>query len=174
MTTTQNTQLTTPRSDDANLAGQPIGYWSHATHKAVIRHIRGALATQDVTQPQWWVLNRTIAVEGGLSREELRHALTVNLDHAPEEIDQALDALVARDWVTAREDGLYVVTEAGREAKDRVFEVVKKVRAEIHAGITDEEYAAALSVMRRMIKNVGADELLSPERSVPKRATELR
>ncbi|MEU3351979.1 MarR family winged helix-turn-helix transcriptional regulator [Streptomyces sp. NPDC037389] len=169
MTTTQNTQLTTPKADDGNLAGQPIGYWSYATHKAVIRHIRAALATQDVTQPQWWVLNRTVLVEGGLTRQELRESLTVNLDHRPEEIDQALYSLLARGWMTEGTDDRYVLTDAGREAKERIFEVVRRVRAEIHAGITDEEYAAALTVMRRMISNVGADELLSPDRWLPKR-----
>ncbi|MEV4431885.1 MarR family transcriptional regulator [Streptomyces sp. NPDC049585] len=169
MTTTQNTQLTTPKFDDSNLAGQPIGYWSYAAHMAVIRHIRAALATQDVTQPQWWVLNRTVLVEGGLTQQELRVALTANLDHRPEEIDQALYSLVARGWMAEGTEGRYVLTDAGREAKARIFEVVRRVRAEIHAGITDEEYAAALTVLRRMISNVGADELLSPDRRLPKR-----
>ncbi|MEU1779624.1 MarR family winged helix-turn-helix transcriptional regulator [Streptomyces abikoensis] len=168
-TTPQNTQLTTPKSDDGNLAGQPVGYWTYAAHKAVITHIRAALATQDVTQPQWWVLNRTDLVEGGLTRQELRVALTVNLDHRPEEIDQALYDLVARGWMTEGTDDRYVLTDAGREAKERIFVVVRRVRAEIHAGITDEEYVAALTVLRRMISNVGADELLSPDRWLPKR-----
>ncbi|GAA2708291.1 MULTISPECIES: MarR family transcriptional regulator [Streptomyces] len=169
MTTTQNTQLTTPKGDDSNLAGQPVGYWTYAAHKAVIRHIRAALATQDVTQPQWWTLNRTDLVEGGMTQQELRESLTVHLDHRPEEIDQALYAMLSRGWLTEGTEGRYVLTEAGREAKERIFEVVRKVRAEIHAGITDEEYAAALTVLRRMISNVGADELLSPDRWLPKR-----
>ncbi|GHF44457.1 hypothetical protein GCM10010218_27260 [Streptomyces mashuensis] len=172
------TKLTIASAATENLAGQPIGYWSWAAHKAVIRHIRSAMAKMDLTQPQWWVLNRIEATEGGLGREEARELLSTTLDEAPDEIDRALDSLVARGWVTESSEGeegdgdryvRYVLTDAGRAAKERIFEVVVKVREEIHAGITDEEYVAALSVLRRMISNVGADELLSPGRWTPKR-----
>ncbi|MEV4441619.1 MarR family winged helix-turn-helix transcriptional regulator [Streptomyces sp. NPDC049577] len=149
-----------PNATIADLAAQPIGYWSWATHKAVIRYIRSSMARIGITQPQWWILFRVGSAEGGMSRQELRDLLSPTLDEGPDAIDRALDSAVALGWLTATAEETYVLTDAGREMKERTWALVGQVRGEMHAGITDEEYAAALSVLRRMIVNVGADELL--------------
>ncbi|MEU1307576.1 MarR family winged helix-turn-helix transcriptional regulator [Streptomyces cinnamoneus] len=161
MTTTQTTKLETPNSDTANLAGQPIGYWSWAANKSVIRHIRSAMARVDITQPQWWILNRVDARPDGLSRQELRDLLATSLDEGPDAIDVALDTTVARGWVRGTDEGRFLLTEAGREAKERTMEVVVRVRREIHAGIPDEEYATVVRVLQRMVENTGGVEALS-------------
>ncbi|MCA6094273.1 MarR family winged helix-turn-helix transcriptional regulator [Streptomyces sp. SCA3-4] len=161
MTTTQTTKLETPNADTANLAGQPIGYWSWAANKAVIRHIRSAMARVGITQPQWWVLNRVDAAPDGKSRQELRDLLAASLDEGNDGIDIALDTAVARGWVRSTDEGRFLLTDAGREAKERTMEVVVRVREEIHAGIPDEEYATVVRVLQRMVENTGGVESLS-------------
>ncbi|GHC37472.1 MarR family winged helix-turn-helix transcriptional regulator [Streptomyces cinnamoneus] len=161
MTTTQTTQLETPNPDTANLAGQPIGYWSWAANKSVIRHIRSAMARVDITQPQWWVLNRVDATPDGKTRQELRDLLAASLGEGDDGIDIALDTAVARGWVRGTDEGRFLLTDAGREAKERTMEVVVRVREEIHDGIPDEEYATVVRVLQRMVENTGGVEALS-------------
>ncbi|MFI9205763.1 MarR family winged helix-turn-helix transcriptional regulator [Streptomyces sp. NPDC053048] len=168
-TTKTTTQPTTNPADPHtptdfdSLAAQPIGYWSWVAHEAVIRHIRTAMAHVDITQPQWWILNHVHnAGEAGLRREQIGERLRPVVGIGSPEIGQAADSLLARGWLTADGDGLLHLTDAGREAKARTKEVVTRVRSEIHDGITDEEYVAALRVLRRMIDNTGGiDALIS-------------
>ncbi|MFI1970072.1 hypothetical protein BLA24_18620 [Streptomyces cinnamoneus] len=154
-TTTNPADPNTP-TDFASLAAQPIGYWSWIAHTAVLRHLRGAMARVDIAQPQWWVLNQVDrAAEAGLTREQIRDNLRLVLDVGADTIVQATDGLLARGWLTDDAEGFLHLTDAGREAKARTKEVVDRVRAEVHAGITDEEYVAALKVLQRMVSNVG-------------------
>ncbi|GHG58554.1 MarR family winged helix-turn-helix transcriptional regulator [Streptomyces griseocarneus] len=156
------TKLETPNPDTANLAGQPIGYWSWVANKSVIRHIRSAMAQVDITQPQWWILNRVDAVEGGLTRQKVRDLLAAALDEGRDEIDRALDSMVVRGWLTSPDDeGRFRLTDAGRAAKERTMEVVVRVRGEIHDGISDEDYAIVVRVLQRMVENTGGVEALT-------------
>ncbi|MBZ4317970.1 MarR family winged helix-turn-helix transcriptional regulator [Streptomyces huiliensis] len=143
--------------DFAALAAQPIGYWSGVAHDAVIRHIRNGMAGVDLAQPQWWILNQVAgAGPSGRSRAELVERLGGTIGVQPDEIGRAADSLLARGWLTADEQGALRLTDAGRAAKARAKELVDRMRAEIHEGITDEEYVGALRVLRRMIDNVAA------------------
>ncbi|MBT2384075.1 MarR family winged helix-turn-helix transcriptional regulator [Streptomyces sp. ISL-11] len=145
----------TDSTDRAALAAQPIGYWSWVANKAVIRHIQSAMARTDINQPQWWTLNHVEGAENGLTREEVSDRLRPYLDLGPELVEQAVDSLVARGWLAAGDEDRLHLTDAGREAKHRTKDLVGRLRAEIHEGITDEEYVATLTVLQRMISNVG-------------------
>ena len=139
-------------ADDA-LAAQPIGYWTGALHKAVIKQLRDAMAGIDVTQPQWWTLTRVDAGDG-LTREDVAVQLAGVAD-GPDEVPRAVDQLLHRGWIAADEVGRLRLTDAGRAAQGRVRELVTRLREGIHEGISDEEYVAALKVMRRMLANIG-------------------
>ncbi|WP_171164456.1 MarR family winged helix-turn-helix transcriptional regulator [Streptomyces sp. I05A-00742] len=161
MTTTQpiSPRPADPATPDdfAALAAQPIGYWSGVAHDAVIRHIRNGMAGVDITQPQWWILNQVAgAGPAGRSREEIVTRLGGTIGVSADEIVRAADSLLARGWLSADGQGSLLLTDAGREAKARTKKLVDRMRAEIHEGITDEEYVAALRVLRRMISNVEA------------------
>ncbi|MFI6082371.1 hypothetical protein ACIBBB_15580 [Streptomyces sp. NPDC051217] len=64
--------------------------------------------------------------------------------------------LIARGRL-AEESGTFVLTEAGEAGRLRAKERLTKVDERVHRGITPEEYAAALNVLRRMIDNLGGD-----------------
>ncbi len=164
MTTTTQPSPADPyaATDFASLAAQPIGYWSWVAHESVIRHIRGAMARTDITQPQWWILNQVdLAGEEGLAPEGIRERLRPVLSIGSVEIRQATDSLLARGWLSADAEGRLHLTDAGHAAKDRTKELVTRLRSEIHAGITDEEYVAALRVLQRMVENTGGVEALA-------------
>ncbi|MER6444363.1 hypothetical protein DEJ51_00250 [Streptomyces venezuelae] len=146
-----------PAATDDVLATQPIGYWSGLAHTAVTRQLRDAMARIDVTQPQYWVLNR---VNGGLpapSREEVVTQLTP-LAEGPHEIGRVVDQLLHRGWLSADDARRLHLTEAGEAARARLRQLVTEQRALVHQGIGDEEYVAALKVLRRMVANVESAE----------------
>jgi DNA-binding MarR family transcriptional regulator len=151
MTTGATPATADPFVTEEALAAQPIGYWSGAVHKAVVKRLRDTMATIDVTQPQWWILTRVDAGDG-LTRE----SITVQLESVadgPNDVARAIDQLLHRGWIAADEAHRLHLTDAGRAAQGRIRELVAEVRAQIHEGISDEEYVAALKVMRRMISN---------------------
>ncbi|MER6384294.1 MarR family winged helix-turn-helix transcriptional regulator [Streptomyces sp. NPDC001250] len=145
----------TPVSAPSPSTVQPVGYWTWAAHQAVVGHLRGALAGIDLTQPQWWVLKEIAAEPAPCTRAELQNRLAPHLDAGPEVIGRAVDTLTARQWLTVDEAGGLRATDSGRAATRRAMALLKRVRAEIHDGIPEEDYATTLEVLRRMIRNLG-------------------
>lgn len=141
--------------DDAGLARQPIGYWSWAAHEATVTHIRAALAEHGLTQPPWWVLNQlTDADEQGRPRAEVVAMLSGYLSVGGS-LELGIDVLVAQGLVTEDPGTRLRLTAEGHVLRDKAAERVGRAIAEIHAGIPDEEFVAALKVLQRMIHNVG-------------------
>lgn len=138
-------------AEDA-LAAQPVGYWSGAVHRAVVNRLRDVLAGIDVTQSQWWVLTR-VDTGDGLTREDIVAQLT-EVAETPHEVPRAVDQLLHRGWVETDDARRLRLTDFGRAAQGRIKELVTGLRAEVHEGISDEDYVTALRVMRRMIGNI--------------------
>jgi hypothetical protein len=145
-----------PAATDDMLATQPIGYWSGLAHAAVTRHLRDAMARIDVTQPQYWVLNRVKGGPAAPSREEVVTQLTPLAD-GQHEIARVVDQLLHRNWLRTDTGQHLHLTDAGEAARMRLRDLVTELRAVVHEGISDEEYVAALKVLRRMITNVEDD-----------------
>ncbi|MFI6079984.1 MarR family winged helix-turn-helix transcriptional regulator [Streptomyces sp. NPDC051217] len=143
-------------SADTALAAQPIGYWSGAANRAIITHIRQAMARLHVSQPQWWVLNQLAGAPTAMSQVELARRLRDYLDPGTT-LGPDIETLLARGWITTGADGRLSLTGAGEAGRARIKELVLELRAQIHDGIDDAEYVRALGVLRRMISNVGGD-----------------
>ncbi|MGX2997624.1 MarR family winged helix-turn-helix transcriptional regulator [Streptomyces sp. JNUCC 64] len=142
-----------PAADDDALASQPIGYWSGRVHAAVTRRLRDAMAVVDVTQPQYWVLNDVMYRSTAPSREEISAEL-LPLADGPHEIPRAVAQLLHRGWLRTDAGDRLHLTDEGGAARARLRELVTGLRAEVHDGIDDGEYVAALKVLRRMLSNV--------------------
>ncbi|MGW7395671.1 MarR family winged helix-turn-helix transcriptional regulator [Streptomyces cyaneofuscatus] len=154
--TTTDQAPANPAATDDMLATQPIGYWSGLVHVAVTRHLRDAMARLDVTQPQYWVLNRVNGGPAAPSREEVVAQLTYLAD-GPHEIARVVDQLLHRAWLRIDDGQRLHLTDAGEAARARLRELATEVRAVVHKGISDEEYVAALKVLRTMVANVEVD-----------------
>ncbi|MFJ4868837.1 MarR family winged helix-turn-helix transcriptional regulator [Streptomyces sp. NPDC088757] len=147
-----------PAATEDVLAHQPVGYRTGRVHEAVTRHLRDAMARIDVTQPHYWVLNRVNGGPAAPSREEVTAQLAP-LAGGPHEISRTVDQLLHRGWLRTGTGGDLHLTDAGEAARSRLRGLVTALRAEVHRGIDDEEYVAALKVLRTMIANVeGAGE----------------
>ncbi|MDG4861170.1 MarR family winged helix-turn-helix transcriptional regulator [Streptomyces sp. T-3] len=135
---------------DAELLNQPIGYWSWAAHKSVVGHIRAGLAEVDLTQPQWWVLNR--ADLGEQTREEVTAMLKGYLD-VGDALGPEIDNLLERDVITTDAERHLVLTAKGAELLRESKQRQTKTLAQIHQGVSDEELLTTLKVLQRMIHN---------------------
>ncbi|MEU1802383.1 MarR family winged helix-turn-helix transcriptional regulator [Streptomyces sp. NPDC019937] len=142
-----------PAATDDVLANQPVGYWTGLAHTTVTRHLRDAMARIDVTQPQYWVLNCVHSWPAPPSRAEVTARLTPLAD-GPHEIARVIDQLLHRDWLRADAGQCLHLTGAGEAARVRLRALVTEVRAVVHEGVGDEEYVAALTVLRTMVANV--------------------
>ncbi|MFJ9952260.1 MarR family transcriptional regulator [Kitasatospora sp. NPDC091207] len=141
---------------EARLAAQPIGYWADATARLVLARIRGELAEERLTQPQWWCLNHIAGAPGGWQRAALADKLrpyTVGIVPAVD-FDLVLDDLLDRGRLTEDANGL-TLTEAGEAGRQRAHHRLAAAHEQIHDGITPAEWAAALNVLRRMVANLG-------------------
>ncbi|MDF6021857.1 MarR family transcriptional regulator [Streptomyces sp. JH34] len=142
-----------PAATDDALATQPVGYWSGLAHTAVTRHLRDAMARIDVTQPEYWVLNRVHGGTAAPTREEVVAQLTPLAD-GPQDISRVVDQLLHRGWLRSGNGQTLHLTAEGEAARVRLRELVTGVRAEVHRGVSDTEYVAALKVLRTMVANV--------------------
>ncbi|MFF1694241.1 MarR family winged helix-turn-helix transcriptional regulator [Streptomyces sp. NPDC058257] len=145
--------FTYSHSDD-DLIDQPIGYWATAAGEAVVHHIRTMLAESGLTQPQWWILNQIVA-DGGRDKEDVVATLRGYLSIGDGALHHDISALHDRALLTEDIGGRLRITDEGRALRDDTAARQRKIRAEIHEGIPEEEYIRTLKVLQRMIHNVG-------------------
>ncbi|MFG2499793.1 MarR family winged helix-turn-helix transcriptional regulator [Streptomyces sp. NPDC048441] len=141
---------------DADLIDQPIGYWASAAGAAVVHHIRTMLAESGLTQPEWWILNQIIA-DDGRDKADVVATLRGYLNVGDGSLHHDISALHDRALLTEDTGGRLRLTAEGRKLRDDTAGRQQKTRAEIHEGVTDEEYIRTLKVLQRMIHNVGGE-----------------
>ncbi|MEV2249657.1 MarR family winged helix-turn-helix transcriptional regulator [Streptomyces sp. NPDC050147] len=139
---------------DEGLIDQPIGYWASAAGESVVHHIRTMLAEFGLTQPEWWILNQIIA-EDGRDKAAVVATLRGYLSVGDGALHHDIEALHDRGLLTEDAGGRLRLTDKGRKLREDAAARQQKTRAEIHEGITDEEYVRTLKVLQRMIHNVG-------------------
>ncbi|GIG89393.1 MarR family winged helix-turn-helix transcriptional regulator [Plantactinospora endophytica] len=140
---------------EAELAAQPIGYWSGAAYRTVVGRIRAELAVEQLSQPHWWTLNHVAGAPGTWSRTALTERLQP-FDDLGIDFAEMLDDLAGRGWLV-EEDGKLSLTEAGEAGRLRAKERVGRAHEQMHRGISSTEYVATLNVLRRFIDNLDGD-----------------
>lgn len=63
--------------------------------------------------------------------------------------------MLHRGWLDADDGQRLRLTDAGEAARVRLRALVTDLRAEVHQGVSDAEYVAALKVLRTMVANAG-------------------
>ncbi len=153
VSTSQNGTTNSPQKGTTAPDQRPIALVAWQVTEAILRHTQAALARIDLTQPQWWALNNIVRAEHGLTREEIR-ALDVPYGLGTEVMALGADALVYRGWLTGGADGRLTLTDQGRAGLATAKEHMARVRAELVGDITEEEYAATVSVLQRVTDNL--------------------
>ncbi|MFI6849308.1 MarR family winged helix-turn-helix transcriptional regulator [Kitasatospora sp. NBC_00085] len=142
------------------LAAEPVAYWTGVAYEEIIAFIRRQQAELGFTQPQYWMLRHLsrndISKDGhGMTVPELVDA-TASYLRPEDDLDAEAEVLLERGWVSRDDDGRLWITEAGDAARAGLKSQAPAIRARIHEGIDDADYAAALRVLQRMLRNVGS------------------
>jgi hypothetical protein len=141
---------------ETELTAQPIGYWTGAAYRTVVGRIRAELAVEQLNQPHWWILNHVAGAPGTWHRAGLTERLTP-FDDQHTDFPTVFADLERRGWLRRAADGSLTLTEAGEQGRLRARERNLRAHEQMHDGITPQEYAATLTVLRRVIDNLGGD-----------------
>jgi hypothetical protein len=131
---------------------RPIGYWLKLVDQLIEKQFAATLDEHGVTRRQWQLLN--VLSRSSATVEQLDDAIAPFLDGATESAAEHLTELIESAWVDATANG-YELTDRGYTAFSTLAEVVGKQRALVAQGIDEQQYAATVSVLERMARNLG-------------------
>ncbi len=131
---------------------QPIGYWLKHLDGLIEESVERALAFQGVTRRQWQTLN-TLHQRPSTSAE-LAEVLRPFVGREPEAHRRVVGELMARGWVEPANGDRLRLTDSGSAAHATLFGLMQEIRRLLARGVTQEEYAATIDVLRRMAGNL--------------------
>jgi hypothetical protein len=126
---------------------RPIGYWLRAVDALISREFAAAFEGEGVTRRDWMLLN---AVAGDVDVPGLAERLARK--------GKRLRTLEDRGWVDQQVDGTWVLTDAGREAKERLGAIVDGVRARVAGAVSPDDFATTLTSLEAIARELGWDE----------------
>jgi DNA-binding MarR family transcriptional regulator len=132
---------------------RPIGFWLKLVDRLIDDAFDAALGQAGLTRRHWQVLN--LLQEAPATAQQTDARLAPFLDGDQPTTRPVLDDLHARGWIAWTEGQRASLTDAGRAAYADLRRQVTQDRARLAAGITPEEYAATVDVLRRMAVNLG-------------------
>ncbi|RII11693.1 hypothetical protein DSC45_27670 [Streptomyces sp. YIM 130001] len=150
------------RTEDRELATEPVAYWTGIAHQEILAFIRARQAEAGFTQPQYWILrflspHDLAADDRGTTLPELTDT-TKSYRQAEDDLAADAEILLERGWITREPDGRLRITGAGDRARTELKARAPAWRAHIHAGIDDADYATTVRVLQRMLRNVRGEE----------------
>ncbi|MET8982483.1 MarR family winged helix-turn-helix transcriptional regulator [Streptomyces sp. NPDC004539] len=151
--------MTTQHLTDAELAAQPIAYWTGVAYEATIAHVRSHMAELGTSQPQFWILRHLsrhdLSADGqGRTVPELREAMTGYL-RPEDDLAAESETLLGKRWITRDGEERLWITEAGEDARLEIKRHAPAVRERMHEGVDDADYITTVKVLRRLIENTG-------------------
>ncbi|MBM2619833.1 winged helix-turn-helix transcriptional regulator [Actinoplanes sp. LDG1-06] len=141
------------------LAAQPVAYWTGVAYEAIVAFIRERQAALGYTQPQFWLLRNLsphdISPDGrGMTVAELEQAMATYL-RREDNLTEEAQPLIERGWLRRDDGNRLWITDAGEAALAELKTHTPAIRAQIHEGIDDADYATTVRVLQQMIHNVG-------------------
>jgi DNA-binding MarR family transcriptional regulator len=131
---------------------RPIGYWLKRLDGLIEENFERTLAGDGVTRRQWQALNTLH--QRPATRAELAEALQPSLVDDSGADRRVIDELVVRGWVRLGEGDRLEPTPAGAGAHAGLLERIQATRQLMVRGVTQEEYLAAIDILRRMAENL--------------------
>ncbi|MFB9908003.1 hypothetical protein [Allokutzneria oryzae] len=125
---------------------RPLGYWLKHIDALIEADFAAALADFGLDRRTWQVLNTLHA------KPHTYAELTAAVAPFPD-TDAAVRALAERGLITVTENTLYL-NDTGEKSYVEVAARVRERRERITRGISDEEYAATITVFERMAANL--------------------
>lgn len=141
MTTDQNTpDQNTPDETDR----RPFGFWLKLVDRRISEEMETLFAADGITRRDWRMLN---LLAGTAHDEQLAERL-----HAR---PHALHRLAERGWVAGFPPE---ITDAGREARDRLETQVTALRERVAGAVSPEDFATTLRSLEAIARELGWDE----------------
>ncbi|HBS73360.1 MAG: hypothetical protein CMH38_09965 [Microbacterium sp.] len=127
---------------------RPLGFWLRALDASLSREIDGRLAAEDVTRRDWMLLN---VIDGSIDapwptrqRRGPGHGRGRHLRH-----------LADRGWVEEAGDGSLSLTDAGREAKQRLAGIIDEVRSRLVETVGEQDYETTVRSLEALTRSLG-------------------
>ena len=135
---------------------RPIGYWLKRADTLLTEQIDKAQAANGVSRFDWQVLNMLNEM-GSASKERIFESMLAFVD-APG-VDEIVTRLVGRGWAEQSEISKqgtveFQLTEEGRRQHGVILATQKEVRQRAMQGISEEEYATVVQVLKRIVNNL--------------------
>ncbi|RZS63429.1 hypothetical protein EV187_3334 [Agromyces ramosus] len=149
MTTDQTDPDQPDRSDEERpgaYAGtdRPFGFWLKLVDRRLSEEMETLFAADGITRRDWRMLN----LLAGEARDE---RLAEGLRAKP----HSLHRLAERGWITGAPP---VLTDAGREARDRLEGQVSALRERVAGAVPAEDFATMLRSLEAIARELGWDE----------------
>ncbi|TQL69111.1 hypothetical protein FB381_3013 [Nocardioides albertanoniae] len=137
----------------------PAGYVTGVAYEAIIAFIRSQQEDRGYTQPQFWLLRNLspndLSPDGrGMSIAELRDAMSTYL-RKEDDLESEARVLLEKGWLERDESDHLSITPTGETALAGLKQFAPAIRAMLHQGIDDADYATTVRVLTQLIENAG-------------------
>lgn len=126
---------------------RPLGYWLRAVDALLTRQFDAAFAAEDITRREWMLLN---LVAGDVDAPGWAERLARK--------GKRLRRLEDLGWAEEQGDGTWALTDAGREAHQRLGDVVSGIRSRVAGAVSPEDYATTMASLEAIARELGWDE----------------
>ncbi|TLF76007.1 MarR family winged helix-turn-helix transcriptional regulator [Nocardia cyriacigeorgica] len=129
-----------------------IGYRLKRLDQLIETTFDRLLGDAAMNRREWQTLN-TMS-RGPVDEAQLIDALRPFWEGNGENVSDVIAGLVARGWIHRDADGRYALTPAGQSAHTAAMAEVSGLRERMTVGISAEEFAQMMDVLRRMTVNL--------------------
>ncbi|MCC3284040.1 MarR family winged helix-turn-helix transcriptional regulator [Arthrobacter caoxuetaonis] len=135
---------------------RPIGFWLKLVDQLVDEQFGASFEEHGVTRLQWQMMN--VLTSGPVTEKELADQLRpffppVETGTSAELIEELADS----GWVEVN-DGTYALTDLGTRSLENLRGAVERIREQLTSEVSEEEYAALVTVLQRMASNLGWED----------------
>jgi DNA-binding MarR family transcriptional regulator len=129
-------------------------------YESVIRFIRAEQHKRGFTQPQFWILRHLsphdLSPDGeGMTLLELNEAMAEYL-RPEDDLAEEAERLLSRGLVLRAPDGNLFLTDEGEAARLEWKAHAPEIRALVHEGIDEADYATTIEVLKKLISNTSS------------------
>ncbi|MFF1867616.1 MarR family winged helix-turn-helix transcriptional regulator [Streptomyces sp. CB03911] len=132
---------------------KPVGYWLNRADAALTRYVDGMLAGDGLTRLGWQVLN---VIEDDPAATDTAVLTTLAANGEAAVLAATVESLVTGGWAARPAPGRLALTDEGRARFDRAAVRAGAFRKRVTAGVPDEEYRIAVTVLERIARNAEA------------------
>ncbi|ACU58602.1 MarR family winged helix-turn-helix transcriptional regulator [Chitinophaga pinensis] len=133
-------------------ANKPIGWYLKEADKRITAFLNDEFADLSISRHHWLIMQRIAEQESIITWEFFQEIKsTVNAQQFGEIIQSMLD----RGWVTVSAEDKCAFTAEGRGAYQQIGSIQQERSGRMLNGITEAEYNLMISVLNRIIVNIG-------------------